>query len=201
MPAGLINRSARRSHELKSAKVHLCRLAFYPASLAYRGGPVTGGTDGTLRPSGFRDLCGSSSFPYQEHRRNVMSLREESMSNRGGHRGGHRQARTITLPWRKACATIPAVALISGGIALASPAEDLKSAAASKASPALVVPGTALAMPAVPTRTGTQGPPGLVLPAGTVPGSSTPVALDSMGIPSRALEAYRRGASLVGAAD
>ena len=123
------------------------------------------------------------------------------MSNRGGHRGGHRQARTITLPWRKACATIPAVALISGGIALASPAEDLKSAAASKASPALVVPGTALAMPAVPTRTGTQGPPGLVLPAGTVPGSSTPVALDSMGIPSRALEAYRRGASLVGAAD
>jgi Transglycosylase SLT domain len=123
------------------------------------------------------------------------------MSNRGGHRGGHRQARTITLPWRKACATIPAVALISGGIALASPAEDLKSVAASKASPALVVPGTALAMPAVPTRTGTQGQPGLVLPAGTVPGSSTPVALDSMGIPSRALEAYRRGASLVGAAD
>jgi hypothetical protein len=105
------------------------------------------------------------------------------------------------LPWRKACATIPAVALISGGIALASPAEDLKSVAASKASPALVVPGTALAMPAVPTRTGTQGQPGLVLPAGTVPGSSTPVALDSMGIPSRALEAYRRGASLVGAAD
>ncbi len=123
------------------------------------------------------------------------------MSNRGGHRGGHRQARTITLPWRKACATIPAVALISGGIALASPAEDLKSVAASKASPALVVPGTALAMPAVPTSTGTQGPPGLVLPAGTVPGSSTPVALDSMGIPSRALEAYRRGALLVGAAD
>jgi len=105
------------------------------------------------------------------------------------------------LPWRKACATIPAIALISGGIALASPAGDVKSVSASKASPAIVVPGTALAMPAVPTGAGTQGAPGLVLPAGTAPGSSTLVAVDSMGIPSRALEAYRRSATLVGAAD
>jgi len=123
------------------------------------------------------------------------------MSNRGSHRGGHRQARTITLPWRKACATIPAIALISGGIALASPAGDVKSVSASKASPAIVVPGTAMAMPAVPTGAGTQGAPGLVLPAGSAPGSSTLVALDSMGIPSRALEAYRRSVTLVGAAD
>lgn len=123
------------------------------------------------------------------------------MSNRGGHRGGHREARTITLPWRKACATIPAIALISGGIALASPAGGVKSVSASKASPAIVVPGTALAVPAVPTGAGTQGAPGLVLPAGTAPGSSTLVALDSMGIPDRALEAYRRSAILVGAAD
>src|SRR5674476_265618 len=130
-----------------------------------------------------------------------MSPEEERMSNRGSHRGGHRQARTITLPWRKACATIPAIALISGGIALASPAGDVKSVSASKTSPAIVVPGTAMAMPAVPTGAGTQGAPGLVLPSGPAPGSSTLVALDSMGIPSRALEAYRRGASLVGAAD
>jgi len=123
------------------------------------------------------------------------------MSNRGSHRGGHRQARTITLPWRKACATIPAIALISGGIALASPAGDVESVSASKASPTIVVPGTAMAMPAVPTGGGTQGAPGLVLPAGLAPGSSTLVALDSMGIPSRALEAYRRSVTLVGAAD
>jgi len=105
------------------------------------------------------------------------------------------------LPWRKACAAIPAIALISGGIALASPAGDVKSVSASKASPAIVVPGTAMAMPAVPAGAGTQGAPGLVLPAGTAPGSSTLVALDSMGIPSRALEAYRRSVTLVGAAD
>src|SRR5664280_849634 len=130
-----------------------------------------------------------------------MSPEEERMSNRGSHRGGHRQARTITLPWRKACATIPAIALISGGIALASPAGDVKSVSASETSPSIVVPGTALTMPAVPTGAGTQGAPGLVLPAGTAPGSSTLVALDSMGIPSRALEAYRRSTTLVGAAD
>jgi hypothetical protein len=105
------------------------------------------------------------------------------------------------LPWRKACATIPAIALISGGIALASPAGDVKSVSASEASPTIVVPGTVLTMPAVPAGAGTQGAPGLVLPAGTAPGSSTLVALDSMGIPSRALEAYRRSATLVAAAD
>ena len=36
MPAGLINRSARRSHELKSAKVHLLRLDEYLATLRKR---------------------------------------------------------------------------------------------------------------------------------------------------------------------
>src|SRR5665811_305273 len=154
-------------------------LASYPDSRSIQPRSPTEAAESPAAPMGHCDrpdfvtFVALRRFPYQEHRRNVMSVREESMSNRGGHRGGHRQARTITLPWRKACATIPAVALISGGIALASPAEDLKSAAASKASPALVVPGTALAMPAVPTRTGTQGPPGLVLPAGTVPGGST----------------------------
>src|ERR1035437_501572 len=127
-----------------------------------------------------------------------MSPKEGCMSNRGSHRGYHRQARTITLPWRKACATIPAIALISGGIALASPAGDVKSVSASEASPTIVVPGTVLTMPAVPAGAGTQGAPGLVLPAGTAPGSSTLVALDSMGIPSRALEAYRRRGTLGG---
>lgn len=123
------------------------------------------------------------------------------MLNRRSHRGGHRQARTITLPWRKASATIPAIALISGGIALSSAAGDVESVSASKVSPAIVVPGTAMAMPAAPTGPGTQGAPGLVLPAGSAPGSSTLVALDRTGIPSRALEAYRRSATLVGAAD
>ena len=40
-----------------------------------------------------------------------------------------------------------------------------------------------------------------MLPAGTVPGSSSLVTLDSTGIPVRALEAYRRAASLIDSAD
>ena len=119
------------------------------------------------------------------------------MSNGGVHRG----VRRIALPWRRVCATLPAVALIGGGIALANPAPALKALSISKDSPAIVVPGTALTIPPVPAGTGTAQAPGLVLPAGTVPGSSTLMALDTMGIPVRALQAYRRGASLVGAAD
>jgi hypothetical protein len=119
------------------------------------------------------------------------------MSNRGVHRG----VRRIALPWRRFCATLPTVALIGGGIALANPAPTVKALSISKNSPAIVVPGTALTIPPVPAGTGTAQAPGLVLPAGTVPGSSTLVALDTMGIPVRAMQAYRRGASLVGAAD
>jgi hypothetical protein len=118
------------------------------------------------------------------------------MSNRGAHRG----VRTITLPWRKACAVLPAVALIGGGIAVAAPASDVKSIPVAKTTQAVVVPGVALTMPAVPAGARTRAP-GLVLPKGAAPGSSDLVLLDSMGIPTRALEAYRQGASLVGAAD
>lgn len=120
------------------------------------------------------------------------------MSNRGVHRG----VRTIALPWRRACAALPAVALIGGGLALATPTGEVRNRLpVSKVSPAIVVPGSALSMPAVPAGEGTQDAPGLVLSEGTAPGSSALVRLDSMGIPVRALEAYRRGASLVSAAD
>ena len=116
------------------------------------------------------------------------------------YRGVHLGVRRIALPWRRACAALPAVALIGGGIALASPARDIKAVSIAGDSPAVVVPGTALNIPPVPAGPGTEAP-GLILPAGTVPGSSTLVALDAMGIPARALQAYRRGVSLVGAAD
>jgi len=119
------------------------------------------------------------------------------MSNRGT----HRRIRLIAVPWRKTCAVLPAVALIGGGIALAAPAGHHMSAAASQGSPAIVVPGAALSMPAFPAGARAPRAPGLALPAGTTPGSPTPVALDGTGIPVRALEAYRQGASLVGAAD
>jgi len=109
--------------------------------------------------------------------------------------------RTISLPWRRAYAALPAVALIGGGIAMATPAGDVRNTSASRTSPAIVVPGSALTMPPVPAGAGRQEVPGLALTAGTATGSTTLVTLDRTGIPARALEAYRRAASLVGAAD
>jgi hypothetical protein len=84
---------------------------------------------------------------------------------------------------------------------MAAPAGDVRSASASKTSPAIVVPRTALTMPPVPAGPGRQEAPGLALASGTPPGSTALVPLDRTGIPARALDAYRRSASLVGAAD
>ena len=92
----------------------------------------------------------------------------------------HGRARTIALPWRRVCGALPALALIGGGIALISlnsPGANLNGASASKVSPAIVVPDTALTMPPV-LALPEGGTPGLVLPDGTLPGSSTLVALD-----------------------
>lgn len=116
----------------------------------------------------------------------------------------HSRTRTITLPWRRVCAALPSIALISGGIAVTAPASNIKAVALPNGAPAIVVPDKALTEPRVPA--GPFGPanqesPALVLPEGALPGSSTLVTLDDMGIPVRALEAYRRAASLVDPAD
>ena len=130
---------------------------------------------------------------------------------------------TMSVCWRKVCATLPAVVLIGGGITLSAHAEPISEVAFSKDAPAIVVPdvameppstlstlsapGTTSALPApAPTSTdplAVPAPltPALVLPAGTVPGSSTPVTLDNDGIPTRALESYRSAVALVNTAD
>ena len=116
---------------------------------------------------------------------------------------------TVAVPWRRLCAALPAVALIGGGIAASAPpapARDTKAVVASGVSAAIVVPDVALVIPrirSIPTGAAriSAAKPALVLPVGTAPGSSTPVTLDSSGIPVRALEAYRQAASLVDAAD
>lgn len=122
----------------------------------------------------------------------------------------NRAVRRIAVPWRRTCAALPAFALIGAGVVLsasAAPTGDPMGASTSTHSPAIVVPGTALTMPADsgdPFHPGTQQAPeapALLLPAGTAPGSSTLVALDSMGVPVRALVAYRQSASMVSAAD
>jgi len=136
-----------------------------------------------------------------------------------------RRKHEIAGRWRKICATLPAVAMIGGGIAFAGPvpAGDARRVAVSSDSTAIVVPDTALTLRAAAapnqadplTEARPKAPPALVppgevpassapaleLPVGTLPGSSAAVALDNNGIPVRALEAYRAAASLVGAAD
>ena len=133
-------------------------------------------------------------------------------------------AQTIVVPWRKIRAALPAVALIGAGITFAAPVapRDILGVAVSNNSSAIVVPHTTMTMRAVlaPTQqhffTGSTPKPSdqarqgsvpassaaaLVLPVGTQPGSSGAVALDNNGIPVRALQAYRKAASLVDAAD
>ena len=131
--------------------------------------------------------------------------------------------RTMSDHLRKVCAVLPAIALIGGGVgltALAEPAPTIKGVAVSNDSPAIVVPDIALTMPAVPAPISTPNPadpfaaapreapapvlsetPALVLPEGTGAGSSTPVTLDTRGIPVRALEGYRGAVALIDAAD
>ena len=134
------------------------------------------------------------------------------------------------VPWRRIRAALPAVALIAAGITFAAPVapRNILSAPVSKHSPAIVVPDTPLTMPATggPGWTGPfavpdQEPPALeppvgststlMPPVGSAPtlassqgiasSSSTPAVLDSRGIPVRALDAYRKAATLVQAAD
>jgi len=127
---------------------------------------------------------------------------------------------TIKLPLRRIGSTLPALALIGGGLLIsapASPAAGMRINPASSKSPVVVVPDVALTVPGSAQILGDPEPvraprpstppaavaPPLVsmLPAGTVPGSSSLVALDSTGIPVRALAAYRQAAAVVGSAD
>ncbi|HEY8652637.1 MAG TPA: hypothetical protein VIL87_06015 [Dermatophilaceae bacterium] len=115
--------------------------------------------------------------------------------------------RRITVPWRKVCAALPAVALLGAGIAVSAPAalgRNIHGVAVSSGSPVVVVPDTALNLPA-PAGVSTGGLPLAVpeapAPVAGVPATSSGQTLDSTGIPVRALESYRRAATLVDSAD
>src|SRR5450631_1081218 len=121
---------------------------------------------------------------------------------------------TIRLPLRKICSALPAVALISGAIMLPASGAAIAShvGLASKSSPVIVVPDAALTQPdssqnlADSSRqhvrqTPEPNPLASMVLAGTVPGSSLLVTLDTTGIPVRALEAYRKAAVLISSAD
>jgi membrane-bound lytic murein transglycosylase B len=115
------------------------------------------------------------------------------------------RTRRITAPWRKVCAALPAVALLGAGIAVSAPAalgRNIHGVAVSSGSPVVVVPDTALNLPA---PAGVSDLPAAVpeapAPGGAALATSSRVSLDSTGIPVRALEGYRKAATLVGSAD
>ena len=97
----------------------------------------------------------------------------------------------IKVPWRRVCAALPAVALVGGGIAVSSPAapgHNLKAVAVSSEAPAIVVPDTALTVPAAPAVVSPKNPslaPAPVASKVAAVGGSALVTLDSAGIPVR----------------
>ncbi len=122
--------------------------------------------------------------------------------------GAHRTTKTITLRWRNVAAVVPAAVLAATGIAIG------QTGVPTLTDHGVVpqVPQEALTQPdraagdVVPADSGPAGAdpelaPGLALPEGTVPLSDQPVQLDRLGIPSRALAAYRLAARLVSDAD
>jgi len=136
----------------------------------------------------------------------AAALVEPDLVDLGSSMSKSGRLQTFTVPWRRICAAIPSVALIGGGIAISAPAANIiRGVAVSSSSPAVVVPDTALSLPAPEgistdaSRLAAEVAPAPPL-AGTVPSSSL-VSPDSSAIPVRALEGYRRAASLVDSAD
>jgi membrane-bound lytic murein transglycosylase B len=122
--------------------------------------------------------------------------------------GAHRNPKTITVRWRSVAAVVPAAVLAATGIALAHTGVPTLTdhAVAPQVPQDAVTQPDRLGAGVVPAGSGPEGAdpelaPGLALPAGTTPLSEQAVQLDALGIPARALSAYRLAARLVDGAD
>ena len=105
--------------------------------------------------------------------------------------------------WRTVGAALPALALIGSGAALATTGGGAATAIAAESKPVVTVPAAPLTRPAAPVLPALPPIPeaeAQSLPAAYAARSSVPDAAGG-GIPARALEAYKRGAALVDAAD
>lgn len=111
--------------------------------------------------------------------------------------------RTMRLPWRTAAGAVPAIALVASGIALAATGGSPSTHIVADSSPLVTVPGTALdrldapvlpSLPELPAPAEAEPTP-LYQPAGL------PSSMTVNGIPAAALDAYRRAATIVDAAD
>ena len=111
--------------------------------------------------------------------------------------------RTMRLPWRTAAGAVPAIALVASGVALAATGGNPSTDVVADSSPLVTVPDTALnrldapvlpSLPELPAPSEAEATP-LYQPAGL------PSSMSANGIPAAALDAYRRAATIVGAAD
>ena len=110
-----------------------------------------------------------------------------------------RDARQI---WRRVGAALPAVALIGGGAALAATGGAPARGPVAEEKPVVTVPDRPLTRsnaPSLPPLPALAQASAATLPAAFAP--SAPSVTTANGIPAQALEAYQRGAQLVGAAD
>jgi hypothetical protein len=111
--------------------------------------------------------------------------------------------RDVRLTWRTVAGALPAVALIgSGSMLLSTGGAAAEDVTAGSEKPVVTVPATPLTQPDAPSLPPLPPVPGDVaetLPS--TPGADIAPALAASGIPSRALDAYKRGTTLVDAAD
>lgn len=108
--------------------------------------------------------------------------------------------RTMRLPWRKIAGGVPALALIGAGVALAAtgghPATDI----VADNTPVVTVPGEPLTGLDAPRLPELPAPPEAE-PTPLYQSAGLPASMSANGIPAAALDAYRRAATIVDAAD
>jgi hypothetical protein len=111
--------------------------------------------------------------------------------------------RDLRLTWRTVAGALPAVALIGSGSMLLSTGGAAAEDAAADSKPVVTVPAAPLTRPGAPVLPPLPPIPGEVassLPS-AAPSPGVAPAVAAAGIPARALEAYKRAATLVDAAD
>jgi hypothetical protein len=110
--------------------------------------------------------------------------------------------RDVRLTWRTLAGALPAVALIGSGSVLVGTGGAAAEHVTAGSKPIVTVPATPLTRPSAPVLPPLPPIPDEVAPS--LPSATSPdlaPALAASGIPSRALDAYKRGATLVDAAD
>ena len=107
------------------------------------------------------------------------------------------------LAWRRIGAALPAVALVGVGVVLATTGGDAPTDTVADSRPLVRVPATPLQnldVPALPPLPELPAPPEQQ-PTPELGAGAVPASMSANGIPAAALEAYRRAAQLVDAAD